>query len=258
MSEATKGRTVMSYLAAALLVFIAWHLLALALDRPAVPGPVPALTAFRDGISADLGGHLLASAGRVLASILLAVATALPAGLLLGRNRLLGDFAAPLIYLTYPVPKIVFLPVLIIILGIGDLSKITLISIIVFFQILITTWDAARGINPHLTASIVSLGAGEWDLYRHVYFPAVLPKMFTALRIASGTAVAVLFFAETVATNVGLGYYILDAWSRYAYEVLFAGVIAMGLLGFALYLLIEAAERLACPWQRRGAGAENR
>lgn len=82
--------------------------------------------------------------------------------------------------------------------------------------------------------------------------PAALPDIFTALRISTGTAIAVLFFSETVAGSEGLGYYIIDAWSRIAYSEMFAGIIAMALLGVVLYEVLEVAEARVCKWTRAG------
>jgi ABC-type nitrate/sulfonate/bicarbonate transport system permease component len=79
--------------------------------------------------------------------------------------------------------------------------------------------------------------------------PVTLPAMLTALRVSIGTAVAVLFFAESFATTAGLGYYIIaDAFSRVAYREMYAGVLAMSLLGLALYFLADWAERKLAPW----------
>jgi ABC-type nitrate/sulfonate/bicarbonate transport system permease component len=108
--------------------------------------------------------------------------------------------------------------------------------------------DAAAAVSPGLIRSVQSLGGGEWAVYRHVILPAALPGIFTSLRLATGTAVAVLFFAETYATQFGLGSMIWDAWSARAFDAMFAGVMAMGLMGFGLYVLLDWLERLLCPW----------
>ena len=80
--------------------------------------------------------------------------------------------------------------------------------------------------------------------------PAALPDVFTALRISTGTAIAVLFFSESIAGTDGIGYYIIDAWSRIAYADMFAGIIAMAALGVVLYELLELAEARVCRWTR--------
>ena len=236
--------------AAVLSLLLAWYLLSLVLNNQALPTPAGALTALVTQIPSGLGRDFLVSAWRVLASILISLALGVPLGLWLGRDRRYDRFFAPLIYLTYPVPKIVFLPLVMVLLGLGDASKIFLITLVVFFQILVTTRDAARNVNEAMLLSVSSLGAGPLDLYRHVVWPAVLPEVLTALRIGSGTAIAVLFFSESFASQEGLGYYLMDAWSRYAYDQMFAGIIAMGALGYLLYLALDWLEKAACPWKR--------
>lgn len=225
-----------------------WEVLARALDVAAFPRLGAALSSFIEGArpGGELVEHFLASTYRVLASTVISLALGVPLGLYLGRSG--GPIGAVLVYLTYPVPKVVFLPVIMVLLGIGDTSKIFLITLIIFFQILVTVKDAAASVPSGLIRSVQSLGGGEWAIYRHVILPATLPAIFTALRLSTGTAIAVLFFAETYATRTGLGSFVWDALSRLAYDTMFAGVMAMALMGFGFYVLLDATERLLCPW----------
>ncbi len=237
-------------LASILGVLLVWHLLAVLLRSAALPTPGEAMLAFGQQVPAELWKHFLISAWRVLASVFISLLLGAPLGLWLGAEEKLDRFFAPLIYLLYPLPKIVFLPVVMILLGLGDLSKIFLITLVVFFQILVTTRDAARNVSHAKILAVVSLGAGRLDIYRHVIWPAIIPEIFTALRIGSGTAIAVLFFAESFASSEGLGYYIMDAWTRSAYQEMFAGIIAMGLLGYLLYAGLDALDKKICPWKK--------
>lgn len=231
------------------LLLVAWHLLALLLNKEALPGPLPSFAAFFRQLSGDLWGHFWISGYRVAASLLISLVLAVPCGMIMGREEKVDRLAAPMIYVVYPVPKIVFLPVLMALLGLGNVSKIALITLVVFFQILVPIRDASRSINPAVVNSIRSLGAGRRHLYKHVVWPAVLPEMLTALRIASGTAIAILFISETISSQEGLGYFLLDAWSRYSYHDMFAGIIALSLLGFIIYMALDGLERYLCPWK---------
>ena len=239
-----------SYTVAIFAILAGWHLLAVILNIQALPSPIIVMVDFTRLVPGELSRHFAVSLYRVGVSILLGVALALPAGLILGREEWLDRFVAPIVFVLYPIPKIVFLPVLLLLLGLGNLSKIVLITVIVFFQILVTTRDAAKEIPGQSVMSMASLGATSWQIYKHVVYPASLPKMFTALRIASGTAIAVLFFAESFATEEGLGYFIMDAWSRFNYSDMFGGIVAMALMGLLIYELLDVVERRACAWAK--------
>lgn len=234
----------------ALTTLVLWQLLAWAISRPVFPPPHKVLLAFAEDIFGDLGRHFLVSAWRVTAAIVLSVVAAAPLGLGLGQIKGLNRLFAPLIYIVHPIPKIVFLPVILVLLGSGDVSKIFIIALILFFQILVVVRDAAADLRPELILSVRSLGAGRRALYRYVYFPAAIPAVLTALRVSVGTAVAVLFIAESFATTSGLGYYIIiEAWGALRYPEMFSGVLAMSVLGLGLYFAVDTLDRKLCPWR---------
>jgi ABC-type nitrate/sulfonate/bicarbonate transport system permease component len=233
-----------------ILTLLLWQGLAWLIGRPILPGPWPVLQVFWAELwGGQLGSHFLVSVWRVLAGIGLATVLAVPAGLALGQSQRLNALFSPLVYIAYPVPKVVLLPIFLLLLGIGDLSKIVLIATILFFQILVVVRDEASTIRPELIMSVRSLGAGRLAIFRFVYLPASVPAMLTALRLSIGTAVAVLFLTESFATTSGLGYYIMvESWGRVAYTEMYAGVLAMSLLGVALYYLTDWLERRFAPW----------
>ena len=248
-------KTAFDYFLAVIFLLAMWEVLSLWLNESFFPGPLESFMTFIREMGDELGAHLLVSTAGVIVSLLAALLPAVLLGMVLGRVESLDRYAAPLIYLTYPVPKIIFLPVVITLLGLGNLSKIFLISIIVFFQILVTTRDAARQVNKGMVDSVISLGAGELQIYRNVIYPSCLPKILTSLRISLGTAIAVLFFSETIANRGGyggIGYYVMDAWARLAWNEMFAGIIAMGSMGFILYLFLDWLEKRLCPWEFLG------
>ena len=155
-----------------------------------------------------------------------------------------------MIYLLYPIPKVVLVPVVLLFLGIGEPSKIVIIFLILFFQILVLVRDQAAAIRPELLQCVRSLGAGRRALFRFVYLPASLPAILTALRQSIGTAVAVLYIAELIATQRGLGYYIyFNGSTLFDYPTMYAGIVAMSLLGLGLYFTVDWLERRMCPWQ---------
>jgi len=236
-----------------LLMFLfCWQLLAWTIRQPIMPSPLLVLPLFFESIFGDLGLHFLASTGRVLAAIGVSVITAVPVGLGLGQSPKLDRIFSPLIAIVYPIPKIVFLPVIYVLMGITDISKIFLIALIIFFQILVVVRDEAANLHPELILSVRSLGAGRRALFRYVYFPASLPAVLTALRVSVGTAIAVLFIAEQSLTTYGLGYYIVvETYQVLRYPEMYTGILAMSLLGLVLYFLIYNLEHRFCRYQTR-------
>ena len=249
MPDHDRTMPVRDTLVAVLGLLLIWQLASLLIDRPVLPPPGQVLRAFVLALPQDLGRHLLVSTWRVVASIVVAVVAAVPPGLALGLSPSVDRLATPLIYILYPIPKIVFLPIILLLLGIGNVSKVFIIGLILFFQILVVVRDEAANLRPELIASVRSLGAGRRAIFRFVYLPACLPAVLTSLRVSIGTAIAVLFFAESFATTSGLGYYIIvETWGRLAYPEMYAGVVAMSLLGLALYAVVNRLERSLCPW----------
>jgi len=233
----------MSTLAGVVMFFALWQLLALIINRPILPSPLEVVPLFLTNITGELGLHFLASAARVLTAIILATLLAAPLGLALGQMPRLDSVIGPLIAIIYPIPKIIFLPVIYVLMGISDLSKITLIASIIFFQILVVVRDEAAGLKKELILSVKSLGAGRRALFKYVYIPASIPAILTALRVSVGTAVAVLFIAEQSLTSYGLGYYIvIETYQVLLYPEMYTGIMGMGLLGVLLYFAIYSIE----------------
>jgi len=236
---------------ATLALLALWQILALLLRQPILPSPIKVSAALiTELINGNLLGHFLASLFRVIVSTALAIALAAPAGLVLGQSKRLNAIFSPLIYLLYPIPKVVLVPIVLLFFGIGNLPKILIIFMILFFQILVLVRDQAASIRPELIQSVQSLGAGRRALFRFVYLPASLPAILTALRQSVGTAVAVLYVAELFATQKGLGYYIyLNGSTLFNYPAMYAGIVALSLMGLGLYFGVDWLEHSLCPWR---------
>ena len=235
---------------AAAAIFGIWQVTAMIVSMPILPTPLTVLSVFFKDLQNGLFTHFAVSLWRVTAGMLLAVLVAAPVGLVIGGSKSLNRIFSPIIYLLYPIPKVVFVPVIILFLGIGDTSKIIIMFLILFFQIVVLVRDQASGIAPQLLQSLQSLGAGRRALFRFVYLPASLPAILTALRQSIGTAVAVLYITELSATKYGLGYYIYYKGSTLLdYPSMYAGVIAMSLLGLGMYFTVDWLEQKWCKWK---------
>ncbi|HSJ90097.1 MAG TPA: ABC transporter permease [Anaerolineales bacterium] len=235
---------------AAIGLLLVWQIVAMLVNMPILPAPLEVFTVFIEELQHGLLNHFIFSLWRVFAGMALSVLVAAPVGLAIGGSKTLDRFFSPLIYLLYPIPKVVFVPVVILFLGIGDVAKITIMFLILFFQIVVLVRDQAAGLAPQLIQSLNSLGAGRRALLRFVYLPASLPAILTALRQSIGTAVAVLYITELSATKYGLGYYIYYNGSTLLdYPAMYAGVMAMSLLGLGMYFSVDWLERRLCKWK---------
>jgi NitT/TauT family transport system permease protein len=245
-----RGR-ILGFILATLLLLLCWHVFSLLLNKAFLPTPWASAAAFIDlSLHGDMAKHFLISTLRVLTGIVIALPPAVALGLVLGRIPFWDRLLSPLVHMLYPLPKVVFLPVFVVLLGLGNLPKVLLIAVVIFFQIIVVTRDAARDIPQASVQSMRSLNADPRQTLLHLLLPCCLPRILTSLRITLGTAIAVLFFAETFASFDGLGYYILNGMETREYASMYAGIIALALLGLLLYAVVDLLERSLCRWQK--------
>ncbi|HED04721.1 MAG TPA: ABC transporter permease subunit [Candidatus Fraserbacteria bacterium] len=214
-----------------------------------LPGPLEAFGALAHNWR-ETSRDLEASGVRLILGLLISLFTAAPLGLMIGAGRRLNGLLTPLIYTIYPIPKVVFWPVLLILFGIGENSKVSFIVLMVFFQILLSARDAAQHIPPSYVISALAAGAKRSQLFWHVILPASLPEIFTSLRVSLGIGVAALYIAETaIRPRFGLAKTISQSAFPLIPARLYAGIIALAFLGLMLYIAIEAIERFVCRWK---------
>ncbi len=228
-------------------ILLTWALFSFGLNKNFIPSPYSVLIYIFSHIGI-LSLHLLTSLYRILISVVITIIFGCFLGVLTARIDFLDRHITPILYTLYPIPKIAFLPLLMLALGIGDASKIALVSLILFFQIVITIHDHVKKIHPSYDLSIRSLGASNMQIYRHLVIPSMMPGLFTSLRISIGTSISVLFFAENYATKYGLGFFIMDSWVRINYVSMFAGIVLISLLGGVMFACIDFSEKILCKW----------
>lgn len=235
---------------ASFIVLITWHILHIGLKSSVIPSPFDTVKNFITIFPKVLAPHLLVSLWRITVAVLISLILGTVIGVWTGVSTKVDDFVSPIIYILYPLPKVAFLPVLMILWGLGDLPKIILIVIIIIFQIILAARDGVKEIPKELFMSVRSLDLSRIDVYRHLILPAILPKIFTALRICIGVSMSILFFAENFATTYGIGYFIMNSWSMVNYLEMFSGIFALGLLGLLLFKVLDLLEDIFCKWTK--------
>ena len=242
-------RILRAYLLGAVTLLVLWWIIALLVELPIIPVPDKVFVRLGDIFASTIVINGVYSLWRIAAGLALAVGIGYPIGLAMGYFDRFDRLLSPLVYLTYPIPKIALLPILMLLAGVGELSKILMIFLIIVFQVIIAVRDGVRTIPRETYASLYTLGASFGQLFYHVIFPASWPKFLTAVRVAMATAISVLFFTETFGTQYGMGYFIMDAWLRVNYLDMYAGIIVLSLLGLLLFGLLDTLERRTCRWQ---------
>lgn len=233
---------------------VLWWIVAAIFRNKALPNPIDVYATLPNTIALGMGAHIWASLRRVMIGTIVALFLGICGGLLTALSKKTNQVLEPLLYLSYPVPKLALLPIIMIIFGIGETTKIIMIILIIVFQLMISIRDAIRRIPKENYYVLSSLGAKNAQYIQHVVIPGTLPDVFSALRVTVGIAISVLFVTETFGTDKGLGFFIVDAWMRLDYLTMYAGIVAISIIGFLLFLIIDVADAVFCKWNKLQSG----
>lgn len=217
------------------------------------------LVPFSEAVRAliDLGGNgqlwdnARASLIRSVVGFGIAVAVAVPLGVLIGWYRPLADLLNPLLELLRNTAALALLPVFVLLLGIGETSKIAIVVYACVWPILLNTISAVRAVDQTLIKSARSMSVSTPQLFAKVILPASLPTIFTGLRMAGAASILVLIAAEMNGAKAGLGYLVNSAQQNFLMADMYAAIIAISLLGLAFNQLLVALERRLTRWRPR-------
>ena len=219
------------------------------------PYMLPSLSAVLERIWTDLiHGELLLNTGvtlyRALTGFLIGAVAGIVLGMAISRNALANWFFDPIISVGFPMPKIAFLPVVILWLGVYDLSKITMISVEAIFPVVTATIIGIRGVERELLWSARNMGAGERELLWQIALPAALPQIITGLQVALPIALIVAIVTEMFMGGYGLGG-AMNTASRFANSRgVFAGIVEIAVVGYALVKIITHVRHRLLLWHQ--------
>jgi ABC-type nitrate/sulfonate/bicarbonate transport system permease component len=195
-------------------------------------------------------GHLWVSLFRIFSGFFVGAVPGIILGVAMGMNRTIRVALDPVVSAIYVLPKIAILPLVMLVFGIGEVSKIVIVAIASFFLVLINTTVGVRDIEPIFIEAGRNYGVNRRQMFRHIIIPAALPIIFSGLRLSLGTSLIVIIAAEFVAANYGLGYLIWFSWQTLLTENMFAGLVVIMILGALFTSGLQAVERRLMPWQR--------
>jgi NitT/TauT family transport system permease protein len=202
--------------------------------------------------SGELAEHVGVTLYRVFAGFFIGTIPAIVVGLLMAMFKPVRIFFDPLIAAIFPIPKVALTPLLLLAFGLGDASKIALVAIAVFFPVIVNTYVGAANIEKIYWDVARNYGASQTVLFTRVVFFGALPMIFAGLRIAMAVSFIVLVAAEFVASKNGIGYLIWNSWELLQVDVMFVGIVAVGVLGLITSVLMQELERKVIPWKADG------
>ena len=232
-----------------IVITVLWYMAFLAMKLPIVPSPMAIYARIFQIFQESIAIHALYSIGRVFIGVLVSLLLGVLLGYLMGYYERADKLLSPLVYFTYPVPKMALLPIVMLLFGLGELSKIIMLVLIIIFQIIIAARDAVKAIPKEAYHSLYSLGASRLHIFKEIVVPASFSEIITSIRLALGTAVSILFFTETYGTEYGMGFFIMDSWMRVNYIEMYAGIVVLSIIGVLIFMLIDIIESCLCSWR---------
>ncbi|MDI2027833.1 ABC transporter permease [Saccharopolyspora sp. TS4A08] len=200
-------------------------------------------------LDGQLWENLGASLARALSGFAIALLIAVPLGLVIGWYRTADELLTPLLEVFRNTAALALLPVFVLLLGLGETSKISLIVFACVWPILLNTISAVRTVDPLLIKSARSLGFGSAAVFGKVVLPASVPTVFTGIRLAAAGSILVLVAAEMVGAKAGLGYLINAAQYNFEVPQMYAGIVTISLLGIAFNHALTTVEGRLSRWR---------
>ena len=238
------------YVATLVLGIALWSLAAARSANALLPGPLQVLIAAGELLAdGTLLHNMAASLARVLAGFVLGVLLAVPAGFLMGWYRIARGMVEPWVQFLRTVPPLALIPLVIVILGIGEDAKVFVIFLAAFLACVVATFQGVRNVDNTLINAARVLGADDLTIFARVVVPASTPFIFVGMRVALGSAWATLVASELIAAPTGLGRMMQVATQFLQTDRIIVGIIMIGLLGFVMDRLLLLAERRLTAWQ---------
>ncbi|MEA3149353.1 MAG: NitT/TauT family transport system permease protein [Gammaproteobacteria bacterium] len=199
--------------------------------------------------SGELLTNTEATLQRLVLGFVLGGLPGLAVGILMGVYRPLRLIFDPLIAATYPIPKSAILPLILLIFGLGESSKVVMVAIGAFYPIAINTTSGVREISPIYFDVGRNFNASRWDIFRTVALPGALPFIMTGAKLGAGLGLILISIAEMMGAKTGLGYMIWSAWETFDVEQMYVGLFVVSLIGYLLTVLFNELERRVVPWK---------
>ena len=249
MSRRTLGLAL--ELGAPALAIAAWWLWSVRAESFYFPPLPEILQTFMDTwVFERVRSDLLPSLARLGAGYAIAVVVAVVLGIALGLSPLARRATAPIVEFLRAIPPVALIPLAIVVWGIGNEMKVFVIAMVCVWPILLNTIDGVAGVDLTLTDTARAYGIRGFQRLRRVVLPWASPQIFAGMRTALSLALIVMVVSEMVASTNGVGYFVVQSQRSFAIPEMWAGILLLGLLGYALNLIFVLVERRVLAWHR--------
>lgn len=248
------AKRLLIYFISPTVLFLIWEMLARTgfLDQRFFPAP-SAIFYHLFFVSPDEGilMDIVFSVYRIFVGYIIGCSLGMLLGIGMGLSKVLRMTFYPLVIVTYPIPKIAILPLIMLIFGIGDLSKIVVVIIGSFFLVLMNTLHGVDSLAQiyHDVAKVYKINRRNFIF--KIVLPGSLPSIFTGLKLAIGYSLVIVVAAEFSGADKGIGYLIWQSWETFSIKSMYAGIFVIGVLGFIFSYSLDLLERKLVPWKEK-------
>lgn len=230
-----------------LAILVIWYALSFLIGTRLVPFPHTVIYNIVVNFN-ELLPHLIATTLRLIFGFFIALTVGVSIGVAMGLNKKVDEFLSPLIYCLNPIPKSALTPVFLIIFGMNDIGRVMIIIFIIIFPIIISIKDAIRMMPDEYFIISKTLNLSKFEFYTKIIGRAILPNLFSTIKVTVAISIAVLYFVEQIGSSLGLGYYI--ATNNGVNNVkMYSGIVLLSLIGYLVVVIMDVLIEKKCNWK---------
>lgn len=200
--------------------------------------------------SGELLMHMWSSIQRLFYGFWLGLIPAIVLGVVMGLSRPVRSALSPLVSGTYPIPKSALLPLILLIFGLGEMSKIVMVAIGVFYPVAMNTMSGVLNVAPIYYDVAKNYGASKWKVFKTVAIPGAMPSIMTGIELGAGLGLILIAIAEMMGAQEGIGFMIWNAWQLFSVETMYVGIFVIAVMGYVIALFLAEVSKWVMPWKR--------
>lgn len=242
-------KKVIIYVEGFIFINVLWAITYKAVNSDFAPNPLAVYQSFRLFFIEGIPMHILASTYRIIIGMGIALLVGSIIGYFMGTKTICNTVLNPLVYILYPIPKAILLPMMAIFMGGGEVSCILIVSVVLIFHVILSVRYKIMSVERVTIDYLVSLGATNKQIVNYIYVPEIIPEIINNIRARIKSAISILLFSEAFGNGKGMGFYVISAWFKNDFISLYKGTIVVCVLGTILFYLVDIAENKVVKWK---------